>query len=357
MGSNDYVFIVLRNLLLLVIIIFGVRASVASEPVVARLALWSEATPYLELKRRLPEFKEGHISLHVAVHEAEQIPEDFFEFYAAAQKLDVEVRPWLLLTKQHGYWINKWNLELAEKLVRRFISEMRSHGLVVNWLTFDIEPPAELMHKLEKSGGDKDLIGLLHILKHSSEDGSIVEAQHELRNFVESLQKEGIRVHAVTTPLVLHDFENHEMKIQSALGVPFQFIPWDEVSFMVYREEYIRMLGQIGGDVVYQYGKLAKGYFGEKTALDLGEVGSAVFPDIFTGYTHSDELQTDLEAGLAAGIFKFHVYSLEGFVSLPGEKLSTWLQVPRAKVPSRDWKARLLTWFLQTVTLLLPPGH
>ena len=321
------------------------------------MSLWSEATPYLELKRRLPEFKEERISLHVAVHEAEQTPVDFFVFYAAAQKLGVEVRPWLLLTKQHGYWINKWNLDLTEKFVRRFISEMRSHGLAVNWLTFDIEPPAELMHKLEKSGKDKDLFGLLHVLKHSSEGGAIIEAQHKLQNFVENLQKEGIRVHAVTTPLVLHDLENHEMRIQSALGVPFQFIPWDEVSFMVYREEYIRMLGEIGGDVVYQYAKLARGYFGEKTALDLGEVGSAVFPYIFTGYTNSGQMQMDLEAGLAAGIFKFHIYSLEGFASLPGEKRSTWLQIPRAKVPARDWKARLLIWFLQVFATYLPIGR
>ena len=341
----------------LIISLIVMNDSVASEVSRAQLALWTESTPFTELERRLPEFKNEQISLHVAVHESDRVSEDFIHFYRKAQTLGVQVRPWLLLTKAHGYWINKWNLEFTEKFVRKFISEMHAHGLSVNWLTFDIEPPADLMHQLEKCGKNKDIFALLKNLKESSRNGKILHAQLELKHLVEALQSEGIRVHAVTTPLVLHDLGNQEMRIQSALGVPFQAVPWDEVSFMVYREEYIRMVGEIGGDVVYQYGKLASGYFREKAALDLGEVGSAVYPDIFTGYTHPDQLRTDLQAGLASGISKFHIYSLEGFTSLSGENLTTWLQVPSAKIPPRDWKARVLIWTLRAITALLPPGN
>ena len=330
--------------------------SVAGDPTPVRLSLWTESTPYSDLERRLPEYQRAQVSLHVAVHESEHISEEFFRLYRSAQKAGVEVRPWLLLSKSHGYWINKWNIDLAEKFIGKFIDEANAHGLSVNWITLDIEPPAELMHQLEKCGRDMNLIGLVQTLRHSSKDGEIHSRVNQLRHFIEGLQKKGIRIHAVTTPLVLHDLGNQEMRIQSALGVPFQSVPWDEVSFMVYREEYIRMVGEIGGDIVYQYGKLARDYYGASAALDLGEVGSAVFPDVFVGYTHHEQLQLDLQSGLAAGINRFHVYSLEGFTSLPGESWAAWLKLPPAKVPPSDWKARVLIWFLDSMSALLPSG-
>ena len=349
----------LRSLLLysLVSLVFS-EMSGASEVSGVQLSLWSEATPYSALSKQLPEFKKLKLALNVAVHESEVIPEDFFRFYAAAQKAGVEVRPWLLLEKSHGYWLCKWNVDVFEKFVRKFVSAMHSHGLQLDLLIFDIEPPAELMHRLEKADHSKDFRKMLEILRHSSEDGSILTSQRRLRSFVESLQKDGLRVQAVTTPLVLHDFsdQDHKMKIQSALGVPIQGIPWNNISFMVYRQEYIRMLGDIGADVVYQYGKLAKKYFSAGVSLALGEVGAAVFPDVFTGYTRSEQLQIDLEAGEAAGISRFQIYSLEGLASLKGQSIGPWLQVPTARIPSFDVKTRLLILVLDILASFLPAG-
>lgn len=192
------------------------------------------------------------------------------------------------------------------------------------------------------------MTGLVRLLSRSSKQESLYEATWQYQHLVHGLHARGIKVHAVTSPLVLHDRPGGHRRVQSALGVPIEGIDWDEISFMVYRVEFQHILGKLNSDIVYAYSKRAARRFRAAAGIDLGEVGHVPFPVPKEGFSDPRDLRSDAAAAKAAGISHLNVYSLDGLRSHSAQ-LSLWLTPPNATKPRPQLKSRfyiqLLDWF------------
>ena len=220
------------------------------------------------------------IAVYVAVREPfepRQI-QDFSNLCREAINQGVEIRPWLLLSEADGYWFKKWNVQKARAGVDRFLTMMNTQGMQTQWLTVDLEPTPRFLNELKNLMDSRQFIRAIRYLKRSSREKSLREAQKIYTDMIEQLHQNCISVHAVFNPLVLHDLGDGRRRVQSALGLPLEGVPWDEVSFMAYLAEFRRAWENVGPGIVYRYARKAALYYGSRATMDLGEVGSMVEP-------------------------------------------------------------------------------
>jgi hypothetical protein len=333
---------------------FDAPAAPLSEtmPPMPRQAIWSEFLPYAQVIEYLPALKARNFSLLVAVPPEKVKDPTLYELFARAQQLGVEVRPWLLVSAEDGYWANKWNYRQVSRYVQNVIEAMAVHQLRPQMITLDIEPPVSLTQPLAEHLERVDLLGARRLLVASSRDGSLREARDGYGQLVQSLHAQGIRVHAVTTPMVLDDMAVGRSRLQSALGVPVEGVSWDDVTFMAYRTEFLRLAGPLGGDVVHRYAKDAVRFFGARAGMDIGVIGSPGFGNPAPGYTDPRDLAVDLNAVRKAGVGRVNIFSLDGMIEQGG--VERWSMVPEASPVKREAKALLLRALIQTVTRTLP---
>jgi|SRR5579862_743750 len=330
-----------------------------------KLAIWSECVPYPRIEKLVPCINAHGITLFVAVREDEL--EAFGEMWGRLPP-ETALRPWLLLRREEGYWANKWNLCRIETLVKDLLQTLK--GKPPQWITLDVEPPPCLTEKISTLVGQKDYCGAVRLLRKSSlsRRGKFLEAQQRYRQLVQWLHGHHINVHATTTPFVLHDAKG-TYRMQSALGIPIGDVGWDELSFMVYRPEYTRMLKlaqRVSADLVYAYAQRAYAAYGEIAGVDLGEVGTVPpcgyspegQPKLCT-YSSPRELDEDYRAAQAAKVQRMHVYSLDGLISqgvdpTNGAQLTDWFTPPSGEPPRWDSMVRGFLPLLDGLSYLLP---
>lgn len=319
-----------------------------------RLAVWSEFLPYEEVERHLGDLAARGVTLYLAVTPERATSSGLFALLRAAAARGVPVRPWLLLREEDGYWANKWNAPQVRRHVLSFLDGLEAEGLSTGWIILDVEPPATLTGALAARLKRFDLVGAHRLLAAASRDGALSEARAAYGGLVETLHARGVKVQAVSTPMILDDAPGHD-RIESALGTPMSGVGWDEVSFMAYRPEFTRMVGRVGPDLVYRYALEARRRFGDRAGLDVGEVGSPGYPEPVPGYTDPRELEGDLAACRAAGLSRVNVFSLDGVIEQGGT--ARWLAVPEPAVPRREIKPALLRLFFRALARTLPEGR
>jgi len=341
-----------RAALFSALVFFAVAARAQDSPS-RPTALWSEFVPYQEVERDLADVRDKNAALYVAVRADAPDFDGFAHLYVTARSLGVEIRPWLLLRQDQGYWFNKWNVPDSVQFVSTFLSEMRTRGVTPQWLVFDIETPARLVDEMERDFSKGRLPALLALLSRDSRDGSIRAAISSYAELLADLHSKGIRVEAVTGNYVLND--DDRLRIQSALGLPISGLPWDAISFMVYRAEFQRAFGAVSEALVHKYAKRARRRFGDKAGIDVGEAGSVAYPQPFTGYTDPADLQRDVTAAASAGVEEVHVYSLDG---MREKGLDFWLDVPPAqRARYHDLKSDVFLTAVDVLRNLLPEGR
>lgn len=340
----------------------GIQASVFPDPAraaeaaaaPARLtALWSEFIPYARVEKELPALKAAGVALHQAVSAERPDYDGFVRLYKKAGEAGVRVRPWLVLSDADGYWFNKWNAAKAEAFVEEFLRETERRGLKVDWLVFDLETPRGVIEEVRALIARRDLLGLRRLLVRKSREGSLREAAAAYASLVERLHARGIRVHAVTTCYLLHDVPGDARRLQGALGIPLDGVPWDEVSFMVYRVEFRMAYGDVGPGVVRRYARRAARLYGARAGIDVGEAGKVVYPAPFEGYSDPRDLADDAAAARAEGVRSVHAYSLDGMLD---QGLGRWLSPPPVAEPRADLWSRLFLAALDLGVRLLPRG-
>jgi len=162
-------------------------------------------------------------------------------------------------------------------------------------------------------------------------------------------------VHAVTTPMVLDDLAVGKGRLQSALGIPVDGVDWDEVTFMAYRTEFMRLAGRMGGDIVHRYARDAHRHFGDRAGLDLGVIGTPGFGSQSLGYTDPQDLATDIQAARMGGVGRLNVFSLDGMLEQGG--LDRWMTATSTASIKPEAKALFLRALVQAVARTLPAAQ
>lgn len=319
----------------------------------SKLSVWSEFLPFEKVQEQLPALKARGLSVLVAVTPEKSQDPALLALLQEAQRLGVEVRPWLLVAGEHGYWANKWNHAEVSRFAREVTARLASKGLRPAAITLDIEPPVSLTKPLAERLERIDLLGARRLLVASSKDGSLAEARSAYRSLVADMHAQGIRVHAVTTPMVLDDLVVGKGRLQGALGIPVEGVEWDEVTFMAYRSEFLRLAGRMGGDIVRRYAQDANRFFGARAGLDLGVIGTPGFGGPANGYTDPRELAIDLHAARMGGMGRVNLFSLDGLLEQGG--VDRWVDATASAPVKREAKALFVRALVQAVARTLPP--
>lgn len=317
----------------------------------AKLAIWSEFVPYKKVMETLPDLKEKGLGVCVSITPKTLNHPDLLPLLAKAKELGVEVKPWLELGAEDDVWANKWNVEQTVRFAKEVTSYLTDRGFKPGEISIDMEPPKTLTDKVGDHLAARDLLGARKVLLESARSGSYAEAKQQYAKLVDELHADDIKIHVVTTPMVLDDMKVGGGRLQAALGVPIEGIDWDEVSFMTYRPEFENMVGAMGSSIIYSYGKDAVKYFGEKAGLDLGEVAkrSSDAPYMFT---EPKDLQNDLSAAEQAGIKQAQIFSLDGMAGLGG--LDRWFEKTSTDPIKFEPKAFAVRLMTQAIARSLP---
>ena len=258
--------------------------------------MWGEHLDYEDYEKIYPRLSELDVELFLAVKEGNFPSHDVF------QKMDFRV--WLLLSEEKGYWLSVWNAEEFLRVLQSFISE---YGDDTEWIILDIEIPIYFAEKLSRD--------FLSALSEVIPPDDVYERGKMYMSSITSFVKEnGMKVLCVAPPFLLDDLIDGDDDIQRLLGI---YLPsgCDEYSFMVYTTILPTFIkGEIDNPeyFVWIYGKLAREFFGENTALDVGLVGEDSFGNM--GYSSPDELIRDISAGISAGVKDFHIWSVDNMM-------------------------------------------
>lgn len=342
---------------------FLFQSSAGASSETPRLWVWSEFSAPAQVEASFDALAATKTGLLLAVfdHQLQSVdrPEvsSFISLMKKAKEKGVRVRPWPLLHSSDGYWPNAWNLPQYIDFVEEMLKQMKAQGVTPEMISIDLEPPRELTLELQSYLQKFKLKAALRFLRKKRAECPWEERRDMMRTWVHSLQERGIKVHAVVQSFILDDLVVGHQQFQRSTGVIFEGVKWDYISAMVYRPEFINMVGKIKADIVYSYAATLRKHFGRSAAIDLGEVGDLEYPFPIKGYHSVKPLLEDVHAATLAGLSNVHVYSMEGIQS-QGD-LQEWTTKINATLPpsesedsalkrwSTSWKTRWLRGFLQ----------
>lgn len=334
-----------------------------------RLWVWSEFAAPEQVDASLDVLAATNTGLLLAVfdHELQSVDRpdipSFIHLMKKAKEKGVSVRPWPLLHSAKGYWPNAWNLPEYIDFVEELLKQLKAHGLTPEMISVDLEPPRELTLELQSLMQKFKLKAALRFLREKRVECPWDKQRETMRTWVHSLQERGIKVHAIVQAFILDDVIVGRQQLQRSTGVIFEGVKWDYVSAMVYRPEFIGMVGKIYADVVYSYGATLRKFYGRESGLDLGEVGDLEYPFKIRGYKEIRPLLDDVHAATLAGLTNFHIYSMEG-IQTQGD-LQSWTTKLNAAIPAPDaedqglkrwstkwktnWVRSLLQWSIRKI--------
>ena len=317
----------MKNIILTILCVFLVsachsgsgpsyRPADCPEPAATPFALWSEFIEHGEVLEQIPALEAHSISLYQNIR-SEQIGDpETGAFLEQAACQGIEVRAWLTLPEEEGYWPNEKNADIFIEKALELARWIRSSGLPIEWIVVDMEPDLQLMEALIAAAEEGRWLEAAMLILGNRDPESYAASVDAYTGLVEALHEMGFKVMVVTFPLVLDDLGDGDDNVQDLLNTPVNRIPWDEVSFMVYTTIFTKFLGiPMEPYLIYSYGLDAVRHYGERAAVDLGVVGAGGMVE-GEGIKDIQELRAQVGAARAAGLERIHVYSLEGILLL-----------------------------------------
>lgn len=304
-------------------------------PVFAKthFGVWSEWTSYKDLPRKFDYIKKSGARLHLAIKK-DELTEDLFKdllnLLKNAESNKIDYFLWPLLSKSDGYWPNQWNMSIYFRYVVELVTRLEKHQLKPKGISIDLEPPPEKLEKYLELLQDFNLIGLKEFARSGVDEKLFTSANEQLKSLHIFLKNKHITTHVVTTPFILE--QKHTVHLQKVFGIPINQDSFDYISFMAYRSEFERIIGEMNSRLVYEYSSKAKEIYGERAGIDLGVVGNIEFPHKLTGYAHPSRLWEDIAAAKAAGLKDIQIYCLEGINS------EYWIKDVKPHKPSWSFK-------------------
>ncbi len=282
------------------------------------LALWSEFLEQADVVAQIDTLKTHGLSLfqNITSVEVETRDPKVANLLHQASCRGLEVRAWLTLPEEDGYWPNELNVDLFTEKVYELANWIREAGWPIEWIVVDMEPDLNLLRTLMEMLEEGDILGVIALLIETHDIERYVQSKQKFTQMVETLQGMGFKVMLVTFPMVLDDLLDGDSSIQDALNTPVDGIPWDEFSFMAYTTVFERFIpNDITPFLVKSYGLDALAAYGDKAALDLGVVGKGGMSG-GEGITDIQEFLAQLGVAKFAGLTNIHVYSLDGFLDM-----------------------------------------
>lgn len=283
------------------------------------ISVWAEFLPYQEYLQVYQELKNIDVELFLAIREGEILPEDILQ--------NIEFRAWLLVKKEKGYWISTWNAEEFYKYTEDFLQK----NVDTDWIILDFEPPWDLATKIAFSKNLTDFLS--NITQMKPPEKIYQEGRNKIDLLISMIHERGKKVLCVFIPFVVDDIKKDgDQDISKFFGI---YVPsnCDEYSFMLYTTALENLSKNFNLNVsypeyfVYSYAKDIYSLFGEKASVDVGLVGDDLFGN--KGYKSSYELKRDISAGLAAGIKKFHVWTLDNMRTDGKWDVKSWLDIKK----------------------------
>ena len=300
------------------------------QPVRPKLGYWAhpKSIGYEDLTAWLPIMAEKDVSIYIAVDQDQIEARDpqIADLIRSAAHHGVELRPWILLDYQDGYYPNEENVDLFSDTVKDLIRWVGEASLPLGWITVDMEPSVQFLNELNEYLREGQYFLALGLLLAQLNRPAYEQALEKFDDLVKHCHDHGFKVHVVTFPSVLDDLEDGDASLQDALNCPIHPLlseTWDDVDFMVYRTEMTGITGfPFGTDLVYTYAKDAVEVFGERSVLSLGIVGQ---DGAYDNYNLPEEILPDLGAAVSAGLNRVNVFSFTGADSLPDPE--AWFDV------------------------------
>ncbi len=279
--------------------------------------VYSEFLAYPDVEAQLPALASRHASVSVAVPDTQIGDPALASLLRAAKEQNVDVRLWLVLDLERGYWPNETNLAEFERALTELLAWLESEELIASAVVFDLEPAHAYAEELRVLGAEANLMAITTLMTSHIDPVAHEAARATLSGLVHRIQSAGLRAECVTFPQVLDDLLDGDTDFQDALDIPVSGVAWDGVSFMLYQTTFAEAAnGQwLGAGLIRSYAEDARTHFGDRASIALGTVGRAgIFVATGPVYEEPEALSVDVAAALAAGIEKIEIYSLDGMV-------------------------------------------
>ncbi len=291
------------------------------------LAAWSgEGGPYHQIEGWMDILVEQDVDIYLNIREEDLSDPDLMSLIRECNASGVEIRAWLVLPVELGYWPSEISADEMFAFSERFLDWTEANQLDVRWICVDMEIPIQQSRLLTELLENGQFLKAAYILARNMDEESFEYAVSVYTDLVESAHARGVSVHCVTFPQVLDDFQDGDHDLQDALQLPVLPVPWDEISVMVYRSHYRDIFGfDMGAYLVYDYSKDIERLWGGRGCIDLGVVGDP-------GYADSRCARADARGIKAAGVGKVHFYSLELILEPGGEGIE-WFRAVREAGP------------------------
>jgi hypothetical protein len=294
--------------------------------------LWSEFLEPEEVIAQIPDLKRHAIGLYQNIPSVDIGDPGFASLFEEAAGSGLEVRAWLTLPEEDGYWPNEKNVDLFHAEALRLAEWIRSSGWSIEWIVVDMEPDFAMFTYLIELFEEGDMAGAFDLLFENRDTAAYAEAREKYAEMVEALHAEGFKVMVVTIPIVLDDVGDDDAIIQDVMNIPVHGVPWDEFSFMAYTTTFGRLLAaELSSDLVYSYAQDAYSVYGDKAAIDLGVIAHGGMVE-GEGITDVDEVRAQVGAAKMGGVTNIHAYSLDGIVH--SDEQNPWYEAFRAPVPA-----------------------
>ena len=320
-------------------IVFTVLLAVAAPAQPPHLSIWCEFMPYEDVQQTLPTLAQYDCDLLLHVGREDVGSEDLAALCRSARSNGVNVAAWFLLPYDQHLYVGEATADAIRDLSLEFVEWSQKENLGIDWVVFDCEPSPLLGKRLFYEVRRGRVVALARVLHGETDPARFSESVEKLNRLIDDLHGRGVKVMGAANRVFL-DFLRHEnTAVQDSLNSPFSMVHWDRASFITYR--YKSSQAQYFG-MINRYATLARLYFKDKAALDVGLLGdqrgfaehrerAELFAggDYFISYLDGMRSVFDLEevvgVALGRGVTNINLYSLEGAVdSVAG--LDYWLR-------------------------------
>ena len=311
-------------------------AACGSDPVPGERgdAVWGEFLDDATVRAELPWLAAHGADLYLAVRESRIGDAALATLLADAAAAGVGVRIWLLLDDADGYWPNEHNLPAMRDAVMRLADWRDAAALPIDWVVFDLEMSLERSRAIADILRTQGSIAAVDAIKAGRDPTAFVQHRADLAALVDDVRARGLRVAAVTYPMILDDPGDGDDDIQDELDVPVLDIEWDEASYMVYQSMLFDLTGEWhDAAIVTSYAASARERHGARGAIALGIVGMAGIEPVAMPYPDAATLAAD-RAAARSNVARISVYSLDGIRQQPDR--DAWMADASGPEPTSD---------------------